>query len=135
MGLQQWNGFSRDPLFKYHVDGYIESWQEENKYSLFAGLGYHVRGGTIRTRAWYDPDLMQEFSGGKTNMEFNNIVLTLGGKQKFPIGLDSRVYYMIAIRGEYSVSSNFDGYMASYEGLENKFVFGIHKTIENRSST
>ena len=125
MGIQQWNGFTRDPLFKYHADAYLESWQEENKYSLFAALGYHVRGGTIRTRSWYDPDLMQEFDGGKTNMEFNNIVLTLGGKQKFPIGIDSRIYYMIALRGEYTVGTNFEGYMTSYEGLENKFVFGV----------
>ena len=125
MGLQQWNGFSRDPLFRYHGDLFVESWQEENKYSLFAALGYHERGGAIRTRPWYDPDLMQEFDGGVTKLIFQNIVLTLGGRQKFPIGLDSRVYYMVAIRGEYTAGTNFEGYMNSYEGLENKFVFGV----------
>jgi hypothetical protein len=124
MGLQQWNGFQRDPLFKYHADAYIESWQEENKYSLFAALGYHVRGGTIRTRSWVNDDGTQ-FPGGKTNMEFNNIVLTLGGKQKFPVGLDSRLYYSVSIRGEYTAGTNFNGYMETYEGLENKFVFGV----------
>ena len=34
MGLQSWNGFQRDPLFTYHFDGYIESWNEENKFTL-----------------------------------------------------------------------------------------------------
>jgi hypothetical protein len=125
MGLQSWNGFQRDPLFKYHFDGFIESWNEEDKYSLFAKAGYHVRGGAIRTRAWYDPDLMVEFPGGVTKMEFNNLVLSLGGKQKFNIGLSSKAYWLFAIRGEYTLSSDFEGYMKSYEGLENKFVFGV----------
>ena len=125
MGIQQWNGFTRNPLFRYHADLYIESWQEENKYALFAAFGYHERGGTIRTRGWYDPDLGQEFSGGKTSMIFKNLVLSLGGKQKFPVGLDSRLYYSLGIRGEYTVGTDFQGYMNSYEGLENKFVFGV----------
>jgi hypothetical protein len=125
MGLQSWNGFQRDPLFRYHFDGFVESWNEENKYSLFVRGGYHVRGGAIRTRSWYDPDLMQEFDGGTTNMVFNNLVLSLGGKQKFSVGPNSKAYYMLAIRTEYTLSSEFDGYMTSYEGLENKFVFGV----------
>ena len=125
MGIQQWNGFTRDPLFRWHGDAFVESWQEENRYALYASLGYHVRGGTIRTRAWYDPDLMQEFDGGVTNMVFNNLVLGLGGKQKFIVGLDSRVYYNVGIRAEYTLGVDFDGYMASYEGAQNNFVFGV----------
>jgi len=125
MGIQQWNGFTRDPLFRYHGDAFIESWQEENRYALFASLGYHVRGGTIRTRPSYDAINMIEYDGGVTNMEFNNIVLSLGGKQKFPIGIDSRIYYSVQIRAEYTAGVDFEGYMASYEGAENKFVFGV----------
>lgn len=125
MGLQSWNGFQRDPLFRYHFDGYIESWNEENKFTLFMRGGYHVRGGAIRTRAWYDPDLMQEFDGGTTNMEFHNLMLMFGGKQKFDVGVTSKLYYMFGIRAEYTLKSDFDGYMTSYEGLHNDFVFGV----------
>lgn len=125
MGIQQWNGFTRDPLFRWHADAYVESWQEENRYAIFASLGYHVRGGTIRTRAWYDDQTMTEFDGGVTNMVFNNLVLGLGGKQKFNVGLDSRVYYLVGVRGEYTMGVDFDGGMVNYEGAQNNFVFGV----------
>jgi len=125
MGLQSWNGFQRDPLFRYHFDGYVESWNEENKFTIFVRGGYHVRGGAIRTRSWVDPESGLEFDGGTTNMEFHNLMLMLGGKQKFGVGVSSKFYYMFGIRTEYTLKTDFDGYMASYEGEENKFVFGV----------
>lgn len=86
--------------------------------------GYHVRGSTIRTRAWID-DNGETYNPAKAAMEFNNLVLTLGAKQKFPFGVDSRAYYGLGIRGEYTLNTDFAGYLEYLEGTENKFVFGV----------
>ena len=125
LGQQRWNGFSRQLLIRPHGDIFIESWNEENKVSVFAMAGYHLRGSSLRTRGWYDPNTGENYSGQTTAMEFHNAVLTLGVKQKFPFGLDNRAYYMLGVRGEYTIKTEFEGYLEYLEGTENKFLFGM----------
>ena len=48
IGLQQWEGFEQDPLFKYHGIAFIESISEENAFGVFAQLGYHQKGSMRR---------------------------------------------------------------------------------------
>ncbi len=138
LGIQKWDqSFQRDPLFRYHFIGFMETYNEEDRYALFAQLGYHVKGSTIRTYSYTTqlPDGTYEtFPGRTTPFIFNNIALTLGGKQKFPFGATSKAYYMFGIRGEYTVDNNLrpaelevnDPYYAIYpfEEFVKKFTFG-----------
>ena len=49
IGLQQWDNFEKDPLFAFHGSVYIESYSEDDiDNSLYAQLGYHVRGSANR---------------------------------------------------------------------------------------
>ena len=138
IGTQKWDqSFQRDPLFRYHVIGFIESFDEEDKYSLFAQLGYHVKGSAIRTYATTGrlPDgTIIDIPARETPFEFNNLSLTLGGKQKFEVGQNSKVFYLLGIRGDYTVSTNlrptdletYNIYNTIYpfEEYVNKFNFG-----------
>ena len=126
VGMQKWNGFAgRDALIRYHGDLFIESATEENLSSLYAQLGYHVKGGALRTNRWYDPVTMQEFRPTTQSMEFGNLSLVLGAKQKFDIGGGSRAYYGFGARVDYNLMTNFGGFFQTYEGLENKFTWGV----------
>lgn len=116
VGFQQWNsGVQRDALLTYHGIAFVESVPENNAFSVFAQLGYNNRGGAIRSRAfsYIDPVTGSErrFSGNTTNYIFNNVALSLGGKQKYDFrGGDTKVYYLIGIRGEYTANTNLDIY-------------------------
>lgn len=125
IGIQQWNGFNgRDPLFRYHGVAFIESHREDNRFALFAQGGYHIKGSSLRTRPYFDPQFMRNIEARTSNMQFMNLSLELGAKQKFPFG-GSKAYYGFGLRGEYTLDTEMDGYLAIYEGLENKFVFGV----------
>lgn len=125
VGLQQWDNFSqRDPLYRYHGVVSIETADEEEPFSIFAQLGYHVKGSAIRTNA----TTVRNTSGAlfdvparETPFEFNNISLTLGGKQKFDLGNGSRYYYLLGVRGDYTVSTNLGDYQIEDTG--NGFFF------------
>ena len=109
ISTQKWRqSYSRSPLWRYHAVAFIESAPENNQFSLFAQTGYHVKGSQIRTRA------TQIFVGGVPRniparsipFLFKNLSLTLGGKQKFDIGgSDNKMYYLIGVRGDYTLST------------------------------
>ncbi|MDX1940166.1 MAG: hypothetical protein SFU99_06410 [Saprospiraceae bacterium] len=137
-GFQKWDqSFQRDPLYRYHAIAFIESAPEENDFSLFAQGGYHVKGSAIRTFS----TVIQTPSGFVTiprrdiPFEFRNISVTLGGKKKFDLGIESKYYYMLAIRGDYTVSTKLrpdfidetDPYALLYpvEPFVNKFNYGF----------
>ena len=124
IGTQKWNGFNgREPLVRYHAVAFIESHNDESHSSLFAQLGYHIRGSAIRFYPYYDPVNMRNISGRTSNMQFKNIALSVGAKRKYELG-NSRPYYMIGLRGEYTYKTKMGGYLTTYEGLENKWLFG-----------
>ncbi len=138
VGIQQWDqSFQRDPLFRYHAIAFIESLDEQDKYALFAQLGYHVKGSAIRTYGYTAqlPDgSFVDIPPRTTPFEFRNLSLTVGGKQKFSVGLDTKVYYLLGIRGDYTVSTklrpndiaDYGIYNTIYpfDDFVNKFMFG-----------
>jgi hypothetical protein len=125
LGSQKWNGFNgREPLLRYHGLLFIESHNEESQSSLFAQTGYHIRGSALRTFAYYDEFIMQNVPARTSNMEFKNISLAVGAKRKHDLGI-SKAYYLFGLRGEYTVDTEMQGFMRIYEGLENKFLFGV----------
>jgi len=106
LGSQKWDNSERQLLFAWHAALSIESVDDENdQASLFAQLGYHVRGSATRFRF----NNFNGFPGGSFSegFRFNNISLVLGAKQKFPMGADgqNRLYYFGGIRGDYTLST------------------------------
>lgn len=135
IGLQQWDGFERDPLFKYHGIAFIESAPEDNKFAVFAQAGYHPRGSAIRGGYYSNPFNSGQLERAPTQeFIFRNIGLTLGGKQKYDLGSgNGKVYYLIGVRGEYTFSTNLKEYedvnrifpIYPYPELVNEFNYGV----------
>ncbi|MDX1667523.1 MAG: hypothetical protein R3350_09850 [Saprospiraceae bacterium] len=123
VGFQRWdNSFdSREPLFRYHAIAFIESAPEEDEFTLFAQGGYHVKGSAIRTFSTVvqTPTGLRRVPGLDIPFEFNNLSLTVGAKQKFDFGLDSKLYYMLGVRGDYTLST-----MLRPENVEEFSVYG-----------
>ncbi|MEM9820825.1 MAG: outer membrane beta-barrel protein [Bacteroidota bacterium] len=117
LGFQKWNNSDRDPLFTFHGAAFIETLSEENRFTLFAQGGYHKKGSAIRIRSFvfFDPatGMEREFSGRTTKYEFNNLSISLGAKQKYDWGVSSKFYYLIGLRGDYTVSTN----LADFENI------------------
>ncbi len=119
-GFQKWNNYERDPLFAFHGIVFIESASEDNRFSVFAQGGYHVKGSAIRNRNFFNPINGQIVRPPTTKFEFRNLSLTLGGKQKFDMGVDHKMYYLFGIRGDYTLNTNFE----QYEDI-NTFLNGL----------
>jgi len=129
IGVQQWNAFERDPLFSYHGIAYIESLEATNAFSVFAQLGYHVKGSAIRNRNFIDRFTGEPFRLPVQKFLFNNLSLVLGGKQKFSTAGDGRFYYLFGIRGDYNLSNNLDEYKTLNEA-SNTLVFPIPELVQ-----
>ena len=117
IGIQQWSSFTRDALFKYHGDVFIESLGEEEEdknFSLFATAGYHIRGSAIRTDAseYFDVNTgtWRPIERRRQEFRFNNLSVAVGGKNKYEFGDQLKGYYLFGLRGEYTVSTNLDQY-------------------------
>lgn len=110
IGVQQWEGFEQDPLFKYHGIAYIESLPESNEFALLAQLGYHLKGSAFRSRNafGFNGDI---FRAPAQEFIFRNLALVLAAKQKFDVfGNDSRAYYILGLRGDYNLGTNLSEY-------------------------
>jgi hypothetical protein len=109
---QSWGGQSgssldRNQLLSIPIDIFIESYDEEGKGSFYAQLGYRTRGTSYR--------FLNNFGTANTNLEykFNNIVLETGIAKsiKSLTGLLAP-FYKVGLRGEYTVSTNLDNFLA-----------------------
>ncbi len=110
LATQQWNTFDREPLVGYHGIFSVETLPEQERFSLFAQVGYHVKGSAIRSTVWGNP-----FNGGFNGVparkfEFYNISLSLGAKQRFSEVGNNKIYYLFGIRGDFTVDTNLDEY-------------------------
>ena len=139
MALQKWDQTERDPLFTYHGIAFIES-LTDGEVALFAQAGYHNRGSAIITRGFTGVNpttgMTQSFSGRTTKYQFTNAAVSVGAKQKFDFGSASKVYYMLGLRGEYTINTNLDEFeelvqfspFYPFEGAVRKwnagFIFG-----------
>ena len=123
-GMQNWGSSSNsDPLFQYHFVGFVETHEEENKYSFFAETGYHVKGRTVRFRSGFNILTGNDIPTRRFNMKYNNLSLSLGVRNKFDIG-NNKAYYLFALRGEYNLSTDFEIYPGLEPGV-NDFVYGV----------
>jgi len=134
IGIQNWNNFEQDPLFKYHGDIFVESYTDA-ALVVFGQLGYHVKGSAFRNRIYINP--VGGFSRAPAReFLFNNIVLVLGAKQKFDWGDEKKYYYSVGIRTDYTLSTNLSKYAVynsiypGYYPFDNKnyirsFLYGI----------
>lgn len=122
---QRWNNFdSGQPLFSYHADAYIESWNEENMSALFASLGYHARGRAVRTRRVVGIN-GEDFPSRTFRQQLYNAALIIGAKKKFSMGNpDARGFYGVGARVEYNLKADLDIY-SGLEDLVNKFTYGV----------
>ncbi len=124
IGLQRGNNYQgSDPLIAYHIVTFIETAQEEESGSIFAELGYHVKGRTVHFNAAQNPLTGATYNARNFQLRFNNISLSAGAKNKFPVG-NKFGYYSLAVRGEYNLSADLE----IYEGFEagiNKVLYGL----------
>lgn len=108
-GFQKWNGFERDPLFKYHGIAYIESIAEDSPFGMFLQAGYHARGSAIRNQNASNIFNGQVYRIPTREFLFNNLALTVGFKNKLDLS-GTTAYYLLGLRGEYTISTNLDEY-------------------------
>lgn len=111
LGVQNWNGFEQDPLIKYHGILFIESLAEETPFALFAQGGYHMKGSAIRNRNFVsinNPN--QVIRPPAMEFIFHNISLTAGAKQKFELSGDTKGFWLLGIRGDYTFDTNLEIY-------------------------
>ena len=135
LGNQKWdNSLDRQFLLRYHAALAVESINnEDNRFSLYSQLGYHVRGSAIRFR-FYNINSGGLGSQFTQPFEFNNLSLQLGAKFRRPMGTNSQLFYFGGLRGDYNLSDNLgelqDFYVCNQgsmplEGGVQKYLFGL----------
>ncbi len=122
--VQNWNGFERDPYLSINGDIFIETHDEYSRGSLYAQLGFHTRGSSTRVNFLSGNAATQSF-------QFDNLVLEIGAKQKLTSKTNSGPYYMVGVRGEYTLGSNLSEYVvfqSAYYPVEDfirKYNYGV----------
>lgn len=112
VGVQQWSGFEQDPLLKYHGILFIESYNPDEPFAVFAQGGFHQKGSAIRNRNYRDINSQGYIRPPAREFIFNNLSVTLGAKQKFDLGVTTKWYWLLGVRGDYTLSNNLDEYTA-----------------------
>lgn len=124
VGIQKWNSFEREPLMRYHGSIFTES-IDDSYFTLFAELGYHIKGSAIRYRAFTNPQTGNLVPGRTVGNEFRNLSLILGGKQKKELGINSWWYYLVGVRGDYNLSADIFQANSNFTDGINKFTYGV----------
>ncbi len=124
MSTQTVNGFEKDPFFRLHVVGYMESSSEISPNALYASLGYHTKGSAVNSAAYYDPLSGTEQARQSNSMEFHNLSLGLGVKQRKEVG-PNFLSYGFGVRGDFNLSTDFGYLFAGLEGTERNFTYGL----------
>lgn len=139
LGSQDWSNIDTELNLGLHGDLFLESIPAGGNFILWGQLGYHQRGSRISRRR------VITFQGNgitlpADNFQFNNIVLSVGGKQLIGYTALADLYYVLGVRGEYNLSTNLGEYdrlsasqgiafrnnypINSYEFI-NRFTYGI----------
>jgi hypothetical protein len=109
LGLQKWNGFDQDPLFKYHGAISAESLDETAQFSIFAQAGYHIKGSALRNQNFTDLN-GQPFRLSAQEFLFKNVSVVIGAKRKYDLSDVMKGYYLFGLRGDYTLGTNLDKY-------------------------
>lgn len=137
VATQKWDAsFQREPYLTFHASAFIETYSKEDQFTLFAQAGYHKKGSSIRTfrQVIQTPTGFSEFPGLRTPFEFGNASLILGAKQKYDFKKSSKLYYLIGVRGDYTLhtqlrpdgvdQSNSYFFIYPFDEFVNKFNYG-----------
>lgn len=109
LGFQRWsNSQNRGALMAFHGAFFIESYEEDQASSLYAEVGFHQRGSSeVATFNALTPNAAFR---SRQRFEFNNLSLTAGAKKILSMEKNAKPYYVLAIRGEYTLSTNLQQY-------------------------
>jgi len=126
LATQKWNAFDQQVLLDWHIAAFVETVASETaEGSLFAQLGYHSRGSSIRFQGFNGTGLATR------GFVFRNLSLMAGAKKFLPERGKSQPYYFVGVRLEYTVDTNLDeldpnfaGYYP-FEPFVNKWNYGI----------
>lgn len=111
LATQNWSGIEMRPLLTYHVDAFVETLPEEGRFSLWASLGYHVRGSRLQRSVGIDFN-NNVFQIPGENFQFRNASLMVGGKQIFKYTKVADIYYTLGLRLDYTINTNLRDYDA-----------------------
>ena len=127
---QKLNGFSKEPFLRYHALLFLESTSEISPNSLYARLGYHIKGSAVNVLRYIDNDGIPH-EGSSYAMEFHNLSLSIGVKQRREFG-EKYLHYGFGLRGDYNLKGKFGYLFAGLEGAQNKITYGVdvHGGIE-----
>jgi len=123
---QLWNNSNRSNsvLLRYHFAAYLESHDNDvDKYAFFSQLGYHVKGSAVRFRGGVDFNNIA-IPPRTSALEFRNLSLILGAKVKEQLTADSKWFYSIGIRGDYTIDYALDLYTGYSSGVR-PWNFGL----------
>ena len=123
MSTQTVNGFEKDPFLRLHAVGYMESSSEISPNALYASLGYHTKGSAVNSPAYID-DIGNEHPQQSNSMEFHNLSLGFGVKQRKEVGANF-LSYGFGVRGDFNLSTDFGYLFAGLEGTERNFTYGL----------
>ena len=114
---QNWDRqFNTSLLFTPLVDFFAETYDPGSLSSLYAQIGYHQRGSGLGGFS------LNRFA----TYRFHNVALELGGKRRALDGKKWNGYYLLALRAEYTVSSNL-----VEEGSQSIFNLALEQYVRN----
>jgi hypothetical protein len=109
LGAQKWSGYDQGPLFKYHGAICAESLDETAQYSIFAQAGYHLKGSALRNQRFFNQN-GDIYRLPSQQFIFKNISVLLGAKRKYNMTDAVKAFYLVGLRGEYTIDTNLDKY-------------------------
>lgn len=129
MNLQSWGSgggdvsLNRSPMFSLNGDAFIESLDPLQKGSLYASLGFHTRGSGLRYFS------VNNLFNDVLRYRFHNVVLELGAKKTLAQRGELFPYFILGVRGEYTVGNNLDNLVTFntfvYPEFIRKFNYGV----------
>lgn len=120
VGSQNWGSIEMSPLLAFHGDVFLETLPENSRFSLWASLGYHIRGSRIQQRRVFDLN-GNPFRAPGESFEFQNLALAVGGKSVFAYTKIADIYYTLGIRLDYTLDTNLDSYNELNDGAFSNF--------------
>ena len=117
LNFQQWNNSQQNALITPFAEMMVESYDEDSPSSLYALAGYHTRGSSVLFNFF-------KFADG-FGYKFRNITLELGGKRYIREKDKFRPYYMLGIRGEYTIGTN----LSEFETNELAIVHPLNEFV------
>ena len=104
---QNWNENDRSALLAFHGNVFIESRDLDDRGALFAQIGLHTRGSSIRNNTF-------AFNTIQTGYRFQNASLMVGARRVVPANFSAKLYYSLGLRAEYTLSNNLEQILVDF---------------------